>query len=77
MTGDAKVHRALGPELITIVLAMGVMAEGTSADHRPMAIFTGQPPLFAYMAGEADVIDIALWKTNPPGFNGLLMAGKA
>jgi hypothetical protein len=59
VTGDAERHRTLGPELITVVVAMGVVAEGTTPDVQgSMDRFAGRPGFFAGMAGETDVLDI-------------------
>ena len=39
VTGDTKLERTFGPELIPVLAPMGVMTQSASADQCPMNIF--------------------------------------
>ena len=77
VTGDTKLERTFGPELIPVLTPMGVMAQGASSDQGPVAMLAAPHVFFANMTGDTGVVDFALAKTDPPGFNVLQVACKA
>jgi hypothetical protein len=57
---------------------MGIMAQCTSSDHHPVAMFAFLPlDFFTGMTGETCVIDFALAKTYLQGISGLLVTDVA
>ena len=66
VTGNTEVQRTVSPELETVVAPMGVMAQGTTSDHGPMAVFKGKPLFFVCMTGKAEFRNIAFGETDFP-----------
>lgn len=78
VAGDTEIGRPPCPELISVLVAMGVVTESAAAgDHRAMDAFSRAPILFSGVAGDAGLLDLSRRKPDAKRLRELLMACEA
>ena len=66
---DAQVRRSFGPQLVSVILPMGIVAKSTPPNiDRAMDVRLGIPGFFANMAAEADFLGFHFRQTELPRF---------
>jgi len=71
VTGDTDIQGPIGPEKITVLISMGVMAQDAARDHGTMAMFFGFQFFLAIMTDETGIVDFARGYPYSPRLGGL------